>query len=49
VVLWQYGLSQESLYRGESSEALNDVVFKCATTAKAHLDHVRGFQSLNVH
>jgi len=44
-LLMKHGVSQESVYRGEASEALAEVVFECATAAKAHLDHGRKLKS----
>ena len=40
----QYGVSQEDLYSGRSSEGLRDVVLKVASVAKAHLDESRSLK-----
>lgn len=40
----QFGVSQEDLYSGRSSEGLRDVVLKVASVAKAHLDESRSLK-----
>jgi len=42
-LMMKNGVSQESLYRGEGSQELSDVVFEVASTAKAHLHQGRAF------
>jgi len=40
-LLLAHGVSTEQVYRGEVTEGLREVVYQCASTARAHLDHAR--------
>ena len=42
-ILMKHSVPMESIFRGEMSKGLNDVVFEISSRAKLHLDKVRRF------